>query len=200
MRVSHRGRSPQVDPSAYVAPNVVLSGDVRIGPNSRVLFGSVLTAEGGTITIGASTIVMENAVLRSTRQDDLVIGDHCIVGPGSYLVGATIEPQVFLATGSRVFNGAVVGAGSEVRINAIVHLRTTLAPGTTVPIGWVAAGTPAELFAPEHHDALWAVQKPLDFPGYVFGVDRGADAPMIDMTERWSRSLGQHASDEVVGD
>ena len=200
MRLNHRGRSPQVDPSAYVAPTVVLSGDVRIGANSRVLFGGVLTAEGGTITIGANTIVMENAVLRSTSRDDLVIGDHCVVGPRSYVVGATVENEVFLATGSSVFNGAVVGAGSEVRINATVHLRTTLAPGTTVPIGWIAAGTPAELFAPEQHDALWAVQKDLDFPGYVFGVDRSGTAPMVELTEKWARSLGQHASDELLAD
>lgn len=198
MKLNHRGRTPQIDPTAYVAPNVVLSGDVRVGAHSRILFGAVLTAEGGAITIGAHTIVMENAVLRSTGQDDLVIGDHCVVGPRSYLVGATIETEVFLATGASVFNGAVVGAGSEVRINGVVHLRTTLAPGATVPIGWIAAGTPAQLFAPEQHEALWAVQSPLDFPGYVFGVDRAGEAPMVELTEKWAESLGRHASDEVV--
>jgi carbonic anhydrase/acetyltransferase-like protein (isoleucine patch superfamily) len=183
-----------------VAPGVVLSGDVRVGANSRILFGSVLTAEGGSITIGESTIVMETAVLRSTSQNDLVIGDHCVIGPRSYLVGATIDDEVFLATGSSVFNGAVIGTGSEVRINGTVHVRTTLAPGTTVPIGWIAAGTPAELFAPEQHDALWAVQKDLDFPGYVFGVDRSGPAPMVELTEKWAASLGRHASDEPLAD
>ena len=143
---------------------------------------------------------MENAVLRSTAQNDLVVGDHCIVGPRSYLVGATIEDEVFLATGSSVFNGAVVGAGSEVRINAVVHLRTALEPGTTVPIGWVAVGTPAQLFAPGQHDALWAAQKELDFPGYVFGVDRDGNAPVVELTEKWARSLGHHAADEILAD
>jgi carbonic anhydrase/acetyltransferase-like protein (isoleucine patch superfamily) len=198
MRINHRDHAPQVHPSAYVAPGVVLSGDVRIGANSRVLFGSVLTAEGGTISIGENSVVMENAVLRSTGQNDLLIGDHCILGPRSYVVGATIEDEVFLATGSSVFNGAVVGGGSEVRINGTVHLRTTLAPGTTVPIGWIAAGTPAQLFAPEQHEALWAVQKDLDFPGYVFHTDRTTESPRVEMTEKWSRSLGRHAEDELL--
>lgn len=198
MKLSHRDASPVIHPSAYVAPNAVLSGDVRIGANSRVLFGAVLTAEGGTISIGEHTVVMENAVLRSTGQNDLAIGNHCIVGPRSYLVGATVEDQVFLATGSSVFNGAVIGTQSEVRINGTVHVRTTLAPGTTVPIGWIAAGTPAGLFAPEQHDALWAVQQELDFPGYVFNTDRTGDAPMVDMTEKWTRSLGHHADDYLA--
>ena len=47
MLLEHRGKSPQVDPSAYVAPNAILCGDVRIGPDARVLFGAVLTAEDG---------------------------------------------------------------------------------------------------------------------------------------------------------
>jgi hypothetical protein len=42
-----------------------------------------------------------------------------------------------------------------------------------VPIGWIAAGDPAQLFAPGDHDDLWAVQEGLDFPGTVYGVRRG---------------------------
>jgi carbonic anhydrase/acetyltransferase-like protein (isoleucine patch superfamily) len=50
MLIEHRGRGPQVDPSAYVAPTAVLSGAVRIGPGARVLFGAVLTAEDGQVS------------------------------------------------------------------------------------------------------------------------------------------------------
>jgi hypothetical protein len=37
MLVEHRGKRPSVDPSAYVAPNAVLCGDVGVGPDSPVL-------------------------------------------------------------------------------------------------------------------------------------------------------------------
>lgn len=47
MLVTHEGRSPSVHPTAYVAPNATLCGDVRVGAECRVLFGAVLTAEGG---------------------------------------------------------------------------------------------------------------------------------------------------------
>ena len=195
MRIRHRDHVPQVDPTAYVAPTAVLSGDVRVGAGSRILFGAVLTAEGGTITIGENVIVMENAVLRSTGHNDLTIGDHCVVGPRSYLVGAEIADRVFLATGSSVFNGATIGTGCEVRINATVHLRTVLTPGTTVPIGWIAVGDPAQLFSPDQHDELWPVQSAQDFPGYVFGVDRAAPDAMVQITDRWTRSLSAHLDD-----
>jgi gamma-carbonic anhydrase len=47
MRVEHLGRQPLVDPSAWIAPNAVLSGPVKVGPNTRVCYGAVLTAECG---------------------------------------------------------------------------------------------------------------------------------------------------------
>lgn len=54
--IEHRGKSPHIDRSAYIAPNAVISGDVRIGAHSRVLFGAVLTAEGGPVVIGENCI------------------------------------------------------------------------------------------------------------------------------------------------
>ena len=66
-----------------------------------------------------------------------------------------------------------------------------LEPGATVPIGWVAVGDPALIAAPERHEEIWAVQRELDFPGFVFGVDRTRDDVMVQLTERYSRALGR---------
>lgn len=200
MLLEHAGLRPQIHPTAYVAPNATLSGDVRIGPHCRILFGAVLTAESGHVELTEHVVVMENAVLRGTRRDPLNIGRHSLVGPRAYLSGAQIGHEVFLATGSCVFNGAHVGEGSEVRINATVHLRTRLPAGSTVPIGWVAVGDPVQILPPDRHDDIWASQQPLDFPGYVFGVDRyrpGA-SPVREMVERYGRSLGRHAQDRLL--
>lgn len=46
---------------------------------------------------------MENAVLRGTRRDPLILGRQVLVGPTSYLTGCRVEDEIFLATGSRVF-------------------------------------------------------------------------------------------------
>ncbi|MGW8566307.1 gamma carbonic anhydrase family protein [Isoptericola sp. NPDC055881] len=200
MLIEHEGRSPSVHPTAYVAPTATLCGDVRVGPGCRVLFGAVLSAEGGAVELGEDCIVMENAVLRGTRRDPLVLGRQVLVGPGSSLSGCSVEDEVFLATGSRVFNGARIGARSEVRINGIVHLRTALPADSLVPIGWVAVGDPAQVFPPQEHEAIWAVQKDLDFPGFVFGLERPADGEslMPGISERFGRALGRHLGDRQV--
>ena len=199
MILEHAGASPRIDPTAVIAPTSVISGDVTIGPDCQVLHGAVITAEGGRVVLGASVIVMENADIRSSAADSVTIGDHCLIGPLSSISGATIGDEVFLATGVRVFNGARIDRGSEVRINAVVHLRTHLPEGSTVPISWVAVGDPAQILSPDRHDEIWAIQQELDFPGYVFGLDRATPDLMAQLTERYSAKLAQHRDDRVVG-
>ena len=196
MLISHRGARPTVDPSAYVAPNAVLCGDVEVGPGARVLFGAVLTAEDGRVVVGARTVVMEHALVRGRGSTPALLGDDVLVGPHAHVNGAVVEEGAFLATGAAVFPGAVVGAGSEVRIHGVVHVNSTLAPGTTVPIGWIAAGDPAELFSPDRHDELWAVQAQLDFPGTVYGLPR--DATARERMTRQSAWFGAHRDDRVL--
>jgi carbonic anhydrase/acetyltransferase-like protein (isoleucine patch superfamily) len=198
--IEHRGERPRVDPDAWVAPTAVLCGDVRLGAGSRVLFGAVLVAEGGPVEIGRHCVIMENAVIRGSGRHPARIGDHVLIGPRACLSGCTVEDRVFLATGATVFNGAVLGRGSEVRVNGVVHVKTRIPPGSTVPIGWVAVGDPAEILPPSEHDRIWAVQGPLNFPREVFGLERGDDpAALIEsITARYSRALSRHREDRSL--
>lgn len=195
MQFEHLGARPRIHPDAVVSPTAVISGDVTIGAGSQVLHGAVLTAEGGPITLGENVIVMENALVRASATHPVHIGAHVLVGPTASVSGATIDDEVFLATGTRVFNGARIGRRSEVRINAVVHLRTVLPPDSVVPIGWIAVGDPAQVLSPDRHEEIWALQKELDFPGFVFGLDRNTPDLMIQLTERYGSSLARHADD-----
>jgi carbonic anhydrase/acetyltransferase-like protein (isoleucine patch superfamily) len=172
-------------------------GDVTVGPGARIMHGAAVVAEGGSISLGRNCIVLENAVLRATERHSLTIGDHCLIGPHAHVAGAVVEDEVFLATGVSIFHGARLGKGSEVRINGVVHVASLLAPGTTVPIGWIAVGDPAQLFPPEKHDEIWAAQKPLDFPLRVYGIAR-EEVDMKKVTARMADMLGAHGDDEEV--
>lgn len=197
MLIEHEGKSPQVDESAYVAPTAVLCGDVRVGADSRILFGAVLTAESGSIEVGERCIIMENALLRGRDSQPAALGDHVLVGPHAHVNGARVESEVFLATGASVFPGARIGSGSEVRINGVVHVNSRVEPGTTVPIGWIAVGDPARLFGPGAHDELWEIQEQMDFPGTVFGIPR-EEATMERVCGRYAESFGRHRGDRIL--
>ena len=201
MLLAHAGYAPSVDPSAWVAPDATVCGDVRIGPGARVMHGARLIGEGGgAIRIGRNTIVMENAVVRAGARHPCAIGDACLIGPCAHVTGATLEDEVFIATSASVFHGAVVERGAEVRVHATVHLRTRLAAGSTVPIGWVAVGDPARILSPDRHEEIWAVQEPLNFPDFVYGIERGVTGFMVQVTQRLSETLAAHAEDTPVAE
>ncbi|WP_309102226.1 gamma carbonic anhydrase family protein [Microbacterium sp.] len=195
MLYEHLGARPRIHRTAVIAPTAVISGDVEIGADCQVLHGAVITAEGGPITLGENVIVMENAIVRASSANPVHIGDHVLIGPGASVSGAIIGDEVFLATGTRVFNGARIKDRAEVRINGVVHLRTVLPEDAVVPIGWVAVGDPVQVLSPDRHDEIAAAQRELDFPGYVFGVDRDTPDVMVQLTERYGRSLARHADD-----
>ena len=197
MLIEHRGARPSVPESAWVAPTAVLSGAVVLGERVRVLPGAVLSAEDGEVRLGDDVVVMEHALVRGRARTPARVGDAVLIGPNAHLNGTTVEDEVFIATGAALFPGSVVGAGSELRINAVLHVNSRLAPGSVVPIGWIAAGDPAELFSPDRHEELWAVQRELDFPGTVYGVPRGT--PMRELMARQTEWFGAHRDDRVVG-
>jgi carbonic anhydrase/acetyltransferase-like protein (isoleucine patch superfamily) len=198
MLLEHRGRRPVVPESAYVAPSAVLCGAVVLGEGSRVLHGAVLTAENGEVRLGVNSLVMENALVRGRADHPALIGDAVLVGPHAHVNGATVEDEVFIATGAALFPGSVAGASSELRINSVLHVNSHLAPGSVLPIGWIAAGNPAQLFSPDQHDELSEVQRTLDFPGTVYGVPRGTS--MREIMSRQSTYYGSHQEDHILPD
>ena len=200
MLLEHREKGPRIHKSAYVAPTAVICGDVTIGEDCQILFGAVLVAEGGPVVIGSDCIIMEYAVVRGTSSFPTHLGDHVLVGPHCHLTGCTLEDCVFIATGATVFNGARIGPRSDVRIGALVHLRTVLPADTVVPIGWIAVGDPAEILPPEEHERIWAIQENLDFPGRIFGLERAqvGETIMPELTRRYGRALAKHKQDIVL--
>jgi carbonic anhydrase/acetyltransferase-like protein (isoleucine patch superfamily) len=165
----HRGVSPRIDPTAYVAPTAVVSG--------------------------SDVVVMEHALIRGRASHPCAIGDAVMIGPHAHVNGALVGSGAFLATGSSVFPGARIGDGAEVRINGVVQVNTTLAPGAVVPIGWVAVGE--SILPPSDHDGIWQIQRGLDFPGTVYGATR--DDNMADIMRGQSEFYGAHAEDRDIG-
>jgi carbonic anhydrase/acetyltransferase-like protein (isoleucine patch superfamily) len=205
MLIEHNGKRPRIHPSAYVAPTAVISGEVEIGQNSRVLHGAVITAEGSPVTIGQECVVMEHAVIRGaggrSRHFPAVVGDRTLIGPHAYLVGCTVDEDCFIATGAMVFNDAHVKSGCTVTLGGIVHIGTILAPETTVPLQHVAIGTQARIFAPSETEEMMEALAKENFRRRVFGVEtegRSRAEIIGESTRRYARALTSHGADRVI--
>ena len=128
---------PEIDETAYVAPDAVVIGRVTIGPEASVWPGAVLRGDHGTISVGARTSVQDGTVVHCTAQHPTVIGADCVVGHNAHLEGCVIEPGCLIGSGSITLNRAVVGRGSVVAAGAVIP------EGFTVPPGSLVAGVPA---------------------------------------------------------
>lgn len=176
MIVSSGTKKPKIHSSAYVAPTATISGDVTIGADCAVLHGAIIVSEGAPVTIGKETVVMENAVLKgsggSALQFPLSVGNSCIVGPQAYVVGATIGNGCFVASGTKIFNGAVLEDDSGVALGGIVHVNSRLTKGKSVPMQHIALGNPATIYPPEKAPELHAK---INFYEDVFNLEAGED-------------------------
>jgi carbonic anhydrase/acetyltransferase-like protein (isoleucine patch superfamily) len=197
MLISHLGRRPRIARDAYVAPSATLCGDVQVGKGARIMHGAMLIAEGGEITIGQNSIIFENAVIRATARHDCWVGSNCVICPNTHLAGCRVGDRVFIATGAAAFHSSRLEDDCEVRAHAIVHIKTTVASGKVIPVGWVAIGNPARAFPPEKHTEIWRIQKALNFPLTVYGVPR-CKGSMVAITAYLGKVLGRHRADKVV--
>jgi carbonic anhydrase/acetyltransferase-like protein (isoleucine patch superfamily) len=135
---------------------------------------------------------MEHAVIRGTRRHPTLIGDHVLIGPHAYLTGANVDDEVFIATGSMIFNGARLERASSVALGGAVHIGARLTREQRLPIGWVAVGDPARMYPATAVDEIRAgLTEQGGFLPYVFGIqDTGERGPMMRAAlQRYTRAL-----------
>ncbi len=181
-------------------PLKILGVDVRKLMH-RYLAGAIITSQGAPVHIGQHCIVMEHAVIRGAGSYPCTLGNHVLVGPHAHIAGATVNGRAFIATGASVFNGAVLEEGVVIAINAVVHIATRCLAGTGVPMGHIAFGDPATVYAPHDAPVVHAQLSALGFAKAVFGLDaqRLADAGTIEqLCARYARALGTHRDDHIV--
>ena len=180
--------------SAYVAPSAVLCGAVTLGERTRVLHGAVLTAEDGEIWIGDDVVIMENALVRGRSRHPVSVGNAVLIGPHVHLNGATVEDEVFIATGASLFPGSIASKGSELRSTACC-MSTRLMPKRLFP----SVGSQLAILLDSSHLTsmrLWRVQAELDFPGTVYGVPR--NTPLQAIMAKQVEFYGAHRDDQVI--
>ena len=139
MHISIGDQKPQVDDSAWIAPNATLIGDVHLSAHASVWYGAVLRGDGDTIRIGEATNIQDNCVVHVDPGFPVTVGAGVSVGHGAVLHGCTVGDDVLIGMHATVLNGARIGAGSLVAAGALVT------EGVDVPPGSLVAGVPGKV-------------------------------------------------------
>ena len=156
--------SPDVAPSAWVAPNATVVGRVRLGAQASVWFGAVLRADNEPITIGARSNVQEGAVLHTDPGFPLFVGEGVTIGHQAMLHGCTIGDETLIGIQAVVLNGAKIGK------HCIVGAGALVTEGKTFPDGSLIVGAPAKVLRPLSPEQLASL--PRTAQGYVDRAER----------------------------
>ena len=132
-------KTPQIHPSAFIAPSATVMGDVTVGADSSVFFGAVARSELVPIVIGQRTNIQDNCVLHADPGLPMTIGDGVTVGHGAILHSCTVGDNSLIGMGAIVLNGAAIGQ------NCIVAAGALVPQGMVVPDGSLVMGSPAKV-------------------------------------------------------
>ncbi|SUE29958.1 carbonic anhydrase [Nocardia farcinica] len=139
MRIEVGGFAPEIEESAWLAPNATVIGRVRLAAEVSVWYGAVLRGDLEQIIVGERTNIQDGCVLHADPGVPLTVGSGVSVGHNAILHGCTIGDDVLVGMGATVLNGAVVGAGSLIAANALVP------EGAQIPPGSLVAGVPGKV-------------------------------------------------------
>jgi carbonic anhydrase/acetyltransferase-like protein (isoleucine patch superfamily) len=130
------GKKPKIDPTAFIAPNATIIGDVEIGEGTSIWYGAVIRGDFAKIRIGKFNSIQDNTVIHG--DNPTTIGDHCVLAHGCCVHGAKVESGCLVSINAIVFDRAVIGAESIVALGAVVLADTKVPPRT------IMGGVPAK--------------------------------------------------------
>lgn len=126
------GIAPQVDATAWVAPDANVIGNVTLGPKTSVWFGSTLRGDNEVIAVGAGSNVQENCVFHTDIGYPLRIGTNCTIGHKVMLHGCTIGDNTLIGMGATILNGAQIGRDCLIGAGALITENKVIPDGSLV--------------------------------------------------------------------
>lgn len=136
--IPFNGFTPEIHPTAWVAPNATIVGNVRIGAGASIWFGAVLRSDNDLIEIGAGSNLQDNVVVHTDEGVPTIIGENVGVGHLAILHGTRIGSGALVGMGAKLLNNSVIGEGAFVAAGALVL------EGQRVTEGHIVAGVPAK--------------------------------------------------------
>lgn len=153
MILSFREINPKIHPTAFVAHDANIIGDVEIGEDASVWFGSVLRGDVNYIRIGARTNIQDQTIVHvSSKGLPTIVEEEVTVGHRVTLHACHVERGCLIGIGAILMDGVRVGA------NSIVGAGTLVTPGTKIPPRSLVIGSPGRVKRELTEDELASLQ------------------------------------------
>lgn len=139
MKIEYKGQQPQIDASAFIAQNAVITGDVTIGEKSSVWYGTVIRGDVSPVVIGKESNVQDLCCIHQSPDHPVIIEDKVTIGHRVTLHSATIRNNALVGMDSTVLDGAEIGEYAFLGAGSLVP------PGKKIPPRTLAFGRPAKV-------------------------------------------------------
>ncbi len=153
---TYKNITPSIPKSCYISDSVDIIGDVTIGNDVNIWFGTRIRGDVNRIIIGDNSNIQENTVVHVDKNSPTTIGKNVTIGHAAIIHGCTIDDNVLIGMGSIVLNDAHIGKNSMVGAGSLVT------QGKVFPEGSLILGNPAKLVRPLTPDEIQAIQKSAD--------------------------------------
>ncbi len=141
--IPYLDRHPEIDETAFIAPDAWVTGSVFMKEDTSVFFGSCLRGDINPIRIGKGTNIQELAILHTSRGlGDCILGDFVTVGHGAILHGCEVKSNCLVGMGVTILDNAVIGEYCLIGANSLVTMNMIVPPGSMV------YGNPARVIRP----------------------------------------------------
>ncbi|WP_010097091.1 gamma carbonic anhydrase family protein [Ornithinibacillus scapharcae] len=131
--------TPTIHPTAFVAKDAVIIGDVIIGEESSIWFKTVIRGDVAPTRIGNRVSIQDLSMLHQSPNHTLIVEDDVTVGHQVTLHSAVIRKNALIGMGSIILDGAEIGE------NAFIGAGSLVPPGKKIPPHTLAMGRPAKV-------------------------------------------------------
>ena len=128
---------PVAHKEAFIHPDAVLIGDVKVDAGCYVGAGAVLRGDIGSIRIGKGSNVQDNCVFHTFPDTSVILHPNSHVGHGAILHGCEIGSYVLVGM------GAIVADGVKINPECMVGAGSFVPFESEIPSGSVVVGSPA---------------------------------------------------------
>ena len=133
-------KEPQLpsEGSYWVAPDAHVIGNVILGQDVGIWFGSVLRGDNDLIKIGNETNIQENTIIHVDPNTPVTIGNNCTIGHNAIIHGCTIGNNSLVGMGATILNNAKIGN------NCLIGAGALVTENKEFPDGMLIIGSPAK--------------------------------------------------------
>ncbi len=135
----HLSRTPDLSAAAFVANDASITGDVRLGKDSSVFYGSVLRGDIESIIVGEGSNIQDGSIIHLADDLSAIVGAYCTVGHGAIVHACTVGDECLIGMRAVVLDGAEIGDQCLIAAGAVVT------PRSKIPAGSMVMGTPGKV-------------------------------------------------------